>query len=77
LNPRERKQYEARENVIMRSFIICTLHRMFISWSRRWVGHVAYTGETINAYTVLDKNLKGRDRLGDLGIDGMIISKSS
>jgi hypothetical protein len=39
-----------------------------------WVGLVEHIGEMINAYMVVEKQ-KGRNRLGDLGIDGKIILK--
>jgi hypothetical protein len=37
------------------------------------VEHIACLGEMANAYKILLENLKGRDHLEDLGIDGRII----
>jgi hypothetical protein len=34
------------------------------------VGYVACMGKMINAYNIWLENLKGRDHLEDLGIDG-------
>ena len=39
----------------------------------RWTGHVARIGERRGIYRVLVGNLKERDRLGGLGVDGRII----
>jgi hypothetical protein len=68
-----RKKQEAGENFITRSSIIYTLSniiRVIKSGRRRWAGHVAYMGD-IQMYTKLySLNLKGRDNLGDLGVDG-------
>jgi hypothetical protein len=37
----------------------------------RWTGHVAHMGSMINVYKILaGKNLKGRDNLEDLCVDG-------
>jgi len=36
----------------------------------RWAGHVARTGERRGVYRVLVGNLRERDHLGDLGVDG-------
>jgi len=44
-----------------------------ISISVRWAGHVARLGERRGVYRVLLGNLKERDHLGDLGVDGRII----
>jgi len=38
----------------------------------RWVGHIACIGEMKHEYKILFGNLKGRDLLEDLGIDGRI-----
>jgi len=40
----------------------------------RWVEHVAHIEEMRNVYSVLG-NLKGRDHVGDSGIDKRIIYK--
>jgi hypothetical protein len=65
------KQQETRDIYMIRSFIICTLtHILFIviksrtRWARQRIG---------NANTIFQKNLKGKDHLGDLGVDEMII----
>jgi hypothetical protein len=39
------------------------------------VGHVAYAGEEMNAYRFWQVNLKERDYLGNLLIDGRIVVK--
>jgi hypothetical protein len=40
----------------------------------RWAGHVARILEMRNAYNILvEKNLKGRGHLEDLGVKGKII----
>jgi hypothetical protein len=39
----------------------------------RWVGHVACQGESRGIYRVLVGNLRGRNHLGDLGVDRSII----
>jgi hypothetical protein len=43
LDPRGMKWHEAGENCIMRSFIICTLHKRLLGWSK----HVANMEEII------------------------------
>jgi hypothetical protein len=45
-----------------------------IQWRRmRWAGYVARSGKTINATKFWSENLKGKDHLEELGIDGSII----
>jgi hypothetical protein len=44
--------------------------RVLKSRQIRWVGHVEHTVEIRTVYTVLLQNLKGRDHLEDLGVDG-------
>jgi hypothetical protein len=39
----------------------------------RLAGYVAHMGEMKSAHKILVKNLKGRDHLEDLGIDGKLI----
>lgn len=41
----------------------------------RWGRHVAGTGEKRNAFKALVRKSAGNQRLGDLGIDGCLISK--
>ena len=41
----------------------------------RWAGHVAQMGDRSVAYRVLVGDLRDRDHLEDLGIDGRIILK--
>jgi hypothetical protein len=41
----------------------------------RWVGNVACMGEKKNAEGFWWRDLKGRDHLEDMGIDGRIILK--
>jgi hypothetical protein len=41
----------------------------------RWAGHIIHMGEMRNAYSIVVGNLKERDRLEDVGIDGEIILK--
>ena len=40
-----------------------------------WVGHAAQVGKKTNAYRIVVQNLKVRDDLKYLGIDGRIILK--
>jgi hypothetical protein len=40
---------------------------------KRWAGHVACMEEMRNAYSLLVVNMKGRDLLVDIGVDGSII----
>ena len=47
--------------------------RVIKSRRMRWTGHVAHMGEERGAYRVLVGKLVGRDRWGDLGVDGWII----
>jgi hypothetical protein len=47
--------------------------RMIRSRRMQLVGHVARMGEKRKAYIYLLENLKGRDNLKDLGMDGKII----
>jgi hypothetical protein len=42
-------------------------------WWVRQPEYVAHMGEMQNTYKILIGKLEGRDHLGDLGIDGMII----
>ena len=68
---------ESGENHIMRSLIICTAHpnivRVIKSRIVRWAGHVARMGEMGGLYRVWGGNLRDRDHLGDLSVDGRII----
>jgi hypothetical protein len=41
----------------------------------RWVEHVEHMPNTKNAHKILAKKMKGRDYLGDLDINGTIVSK--
>jgi len=38
-----------------------------------WTGHVAHMGERRDVYSVLVRNLRERDHLGDPGVDGRIV----
>jgi len=49
--------------------------RMIKSRRMRWVGHVARMGDRSDAYRVLVADLRDRDHLEDLGLDGRIILK--
>jgi len=57
LDLRGRKWQEAGEDCIMRSLInlyaSLNIIRVIKSRGMRWVAHVAYTGETRNAYKIL------------------------
>jgi hypothetical protein len=63
------------ENYIMRSLIICTAQKTLFGWSNRewnWVGgHVELYKEFWWG------NLRERDHLEDLGVDGRIILNGS
>jgi hypothetical protein len=39
----------------------------------RWTGHLVRMGEMSNVYKILVRNLKGKDYLEDIGVDGKII----
>jgi hypothetical protein len=41
----------------------------------RWVGHAAQIGQKTDAYRIVVENMKVRDDLKDLSIDGRIILK--
>jgi hypothetical protein len=41
----------------------------------RWVEHLARKGEKRNAYRFLAENLKKRDHVKGLGVDGIVILK--
>jgi len=73
---RGRKQQEAGENFMMRSFITCTLHVNFIrlikSRKMRWEGHVARLKFEVRT-KCWPENLKGIDHSENLGVDGSII----
>jgi hypothetical protein len=47
--------------------------RVIKSRSMRWAGHVARMGEEKGAYRVLVGKQEGKNRWGDLGVDGFII----
>jgi hypothetical protein len=73
-----RKWREAGENCIMRRFITCASPDIItVIKSRRineW-GHAIHMGEMRNVYKFWSENLKGRDYLEDLDVDGMVISE--
>ena len=47
-----------------------------IKWGRmRWVGHLACTGERKGAYRILVGKTKGKNHMGDPGIDGRFFRK--
>jgi hypothetical protein len=46
---------------------------MIKSKRMRWIKHVAGMGQIRNANTVSLTNLKGREHLGDLGVEGRIL----
>jgi hypothetical protein len=49
---------------------------MIKSRGMRWLWYLSLTEEVRNAYTVLiGKNLKGKELLEDMGVDGKIILK--
>jgi hypothetical protein len=39
----------------------------------KWTGHVERIGKMRNSYNIWLENLKGRDHLEDLGVDGKIL----
>jgi hypothetical protein len=53
------------------------LHNLYTSANisrviRRWAGHVVRMTETTNAYKFWSENMKGRDHLEELGVNGRI-----
>jgi hypothetical protein len=74
LDLRGRKWRETEEDYIRRNIITRIHHRILLGSSKRvrWAGYVARI-EEINAYSILVANLKGRDHLEDVGVDGRII----
>jgi hypothetical protein len=77
LDLRGRKWWEDGEDCIMRSFITCTRHQIFIRVIRsrrtRWVEHVARLGEIRNPYNIfIGKPERKRAHSENLGIDGRI-----
>jgi hypothetical protein len=69
LELRGKKWQEAEEDCVMRSFISCTLQQILLGRA----GYVARVGEMRNAFKLWSENLKGRDHLEDLGVEGRII----
>ena len=43
----------------------------------RWAGHVARMGEMKNTYTFWLRKSEGEEQFEDLGVDGMVILKTS
>jgi hypothetical protein len=66
--PRGGKQQEAAESYIMRSYINVTPKQ-----EDKVGGTCSMHGRYENSYNISMKNLKGRDQLGDLGVDDRII----
>jgi len=62
------------KNSMMRSFITYTPHKI-LSRLVRWAGHLAHMVQKRNTSGFLWENLKERDSLEELGIDGLIILK--
>jgi hypothetical protein len=52
-----------------------TIIRVIKSRRIRWAGHVALMEQMRIAFTILIENLKERNHLEHLGVDGKIISK--
>ena len=67
-------QYEARENYIIRSFMICTPHKIFLGGQiKEWMGGACGIWGRNEMHTGFWwVNLKKRDNLQDLGVDGSI-----
>jgi uncharacterized protein YjiS (DUF1127 family) len=63
----------------MRSFLYASANIIRVIKSRwmRLVGHVAHMGKLRNAYNIWLENMKGRDHLKDLHVDGRIIENGS
>jgi hypothetical protein len=63
------------DNYVRRNFVVCIFTKYYkghqikeeIDWSCNTRGKMR------NAHEILDRNLKGRDHLGDLGVSGRII----
>jgi hypothetical protein len=70
----KRKWRDAGEDCIMRSFITWTLHHMLLRTSKDDErGNVARMGKMGNVYKIWLENLKGRDHLEDISVDGKIL----
>jgi hypothetical protein len=66
-----KKWQETGEDYVMRSFITCLLHQIFLARRTRCSGHVTHVGGDEKCIQL--ESLKGRDDAEDLGIDGNII----
>jgi hypothetical protein len=64
----ERNAYEELRNLCF------SPNRMIKSRKVRWAGHVVHMGHMTNASRTLVENLKERDHLADIGVDGRVIS---
>lgn len=67
LEPVRKEVMGSWKSCIMRSFIICDVHKTFIrikSRMTRWVGHVASTGEVRNLFRTLFREPEGKRTLG-------------
>jgi hypothetical protein len=73
LGLRERIQQEDGEDCINQIHnLYSSPDDIWVNKQRRGAGHVACIGEMRNAHKFWLKNLKDRDHVGDLGIDGRI-----
>jgi hypothetical protein len=54
-------------------YVSLNIIRVIKSRRMKWLGHVARMGQKRNAYNILVGNLKERDHLEDIGVDGRVI----
>jgi hypothetical protein len=79
LDLRGGKRQETRENCVMRSCMVCTLHPVLLGWSRRggWDGRGMWRawGRSEIRTKLWSENLKGTEYFEDVGLNESIILK--